>query len=163
MQKLLLSGLLLLPLLVHAQGGGEPAKAYRWVDKGGAVHFSSSPPPPGTQATEIELRQPQTVIHQDSVPQLLERGKAAGERADNRQQARERLLVQIEALKVELERANEAYSQGESPQSGERRHIKGGGSRLSEVYHQRREAESRQIEQLQLQLDDLYEQYNKLR
>lgn len=163
MQKLPLLGLLLFPLLVQAQGGSEPAKAYRWVGKEGSVHFSSSPPPPGIQATEIELRQPQAVIHQENRPQLLEQGRVAGEQADSRQQERERLLAQIEALKVELERANEAYAQGEAPQPGERQHIKGGGSRLSEAYRQRRDAESKQIEQLQLQLDDLYEQFNRLR
>jgi hypothetical protein len=163
MRKLLCLGCLLLPLIVQAAADTERSTAYRWVDKDGSVHFSSTPPPPGVKATEIELRQPQTVIHQENRSQMLKQGRMAGERSDARQDERQRLIQQIDDAKAALAQANEALIKGEEPQPGELQHLAGGGNRLSDAYHQRRAAEARRIEQLQQQLDELYGQLNKLR
>ena len=163
MRKLLCLCCLLLPLATQAEGEKEQAKAYRWMDKDGSVHFSSTPPPPGVKATEIELRQPETVIHQENRSQTLEQGRLAGEQADARQQERQQIMLQIEEVRNSLAQANEALTAGEGPLPGERQRTATGGTRLSEAYHQRREAETTRVEQLQQQLDDLYGQLNKLR
>lgn len=161
MRKLLYLGCLLLPLIAQAADKEQP-KAYRWMGKDGSVHFSSTPPP-GVKATEIELRQPDTVIHQESRDQMLERGKVTGANVDARQEERQRLIQQIDDIKASLDQANEALTKGEAPQPGERQRLTGGGSRLSDTYQQRRDAEAQRVEQLQQQLDALYEQLNKLR
>ena len=163
MWKMLTLCVLLLPLIVQAEADKEGAKAYRWVDKDGSVHFSATPPPSGVKSTEIELRQPDTVIHQEDRGQLLERGQRVDEQIEAREQERQRVMQQIEEVKASLAQANEALIAGEEPLPGERQHLAGGGTRLSDAYHQRREAEARRVEELQQQLDDLYGQLNKLR
>jgi vacuolar-type H+-ATPase subunit I/STV1 len=163
MRKRFLLVCLTLPWLVHAAAESDKPKTYRWVDKEGVVHFSSTPPPPGVKAEEIELRQPGTVIHQENREQTLEQGRQVGERVEAQQQERQQLLQQIDEVKAALLQANEAHITGEAPLPGELQHLAGGGNRLSAAYHQRREAEAKRIEQLQQQLDDLYKQLNKLR
>jgi len=163
MWKMFTLCLLLFPLIAQAEADKEGAKAYRWVDKDGSVHFSSTPPPPGVKATEIELREPDAVIHQQDQGQLLRRGGQVDQRIEARIQERQRVMQQIEEVKSSLAQANEALTKGEEPLPGERQRMAGGGSRLSETYHQRREAEAKRVGQLQQQLDELYEQLNQLR
>ena len=154
---------LVLPVIVHAEAGGDQHKTSRWVDNAGTVHFSATPPPPGVKVEEIELRQPETVIHQENREQLLEQGQQVGERVEARQQEREQLIQQIDKVKAALLQANEDHIKGEAPLPGELQHLAGGGTRLSAAYQQRREAEAKRIAQLQQQLDDLYKQLNQLR
>ncbi len=163
MRSLFLLMCLVLPLIVQAEGEKELPKAYRWVDKDGTVHFSSTPPPAGMKSTEIELRQPDTVIHQENRAQMLEQGDRVGDKVDARQEKRQQLLQQIDDAKAMLVQASEALLNGEAPQSGETKRLVGGSTRLTDAYHQRREAEAKRLEQLQQQLDDLYAELNKLR
>lgn len=162
MRKLFFLICLALPLIAQAELDKEKGKAYRWVGKDGSVHFSSTPPP-GVKATEIELHQPGTVIHQENRPQMLEQGRIVGEQVDARLEERQQLIQQIDATQAALAEANEALLKGEAPQPGEVRRRADGGTRLSEAYHQRREAEAKQVKVIEQQLDALYRQLDQLR
>lgn len=164
MRKLLWLCSLLLPLITHAEEGNkEKQKTYRWVDRAGVVHFSSSPPPAGIKGEEIELRQPNAVIQHEHRELLLEQGRAVGEAVDARLEERQKLMEQIDETEAALTQAKDAYEKGEAPQPGERQAVAGGGSRLSAQYLQRREAEEQQIRQLEQQLKELYQQLDMLR
>ncbi len=162
MLKLLWLGSLLLPLIALGADGGDVAKVYRWVGKDGVVHFSSTPPP-GVKATELELQEPNMVIHQENRSQLLEQGARIGERVDAVQAKRQQLQQQIDDAKVALEQARQVLVNGEAPLSEEVQPMVGRGIRLTEAYHQRRAAEVKQVEQIEQQIEDLYQQLNALR
>lgn len=152
-----------LPLLlqVRAQAEDEP-KVYRWVDEAGTVHFSTTPPA-GVKTTEIELRQPGAVIRHEDRTRLLEQGRLAGDQADLRIQEREALLQRREAAQAELRQARQALTEGEAPQPGERQRLAGGGSRLTEAYHQRRAAEAQRVAELEAQVAQLNAEIDQLR
>lgn len=159
MLKIVWLGLLLMPLMSH---GADAAKVYRWIGEDGATHFSSTPPP-GVRATEMELQEPNMVIHQDNRSQLLEQGNRVGERVDALQAQRQALMQRIEEANVELDEARQAVVDGEKPLPEEVQPIIKRGVRLTEAYYQRRAAEAQRVELLEQQINALQEQLSALR
>ncbi len=162
MLKLLWLGSLLLPLIALGADGGDVAKVYRWVGKDGVVHFSSTPPP-GVKAKELELQEPNMVIHQENRSQLLEQGARIGDSVEAIQARRQQLQQQVDDAKMALEQARQVVADGEAPLPEEVQPIVGRGIRLTEAYHQRRAAEVKRVEQIEQQIEDLYQQLNALR
>ncbi len=162
MLKIVWLGLLLAPLVTHGAEGDAPAKVYRWVGKDGVSHFSSTPPP-GVQAKEMELQEPNMVIHQDNRTQLLNQSDRIGERLAAQQAQREALQQQIDEASVALDEARRTLATGKEPLPEEVRPIIGRGIRLTEEYYKRRESEARQVTELEQQVNALYEQLNALR
>lgn len=139
----------------------EKTKVYRWIGDDGSLVFSSTPPPEGVKAEEVELRDADTIIHQER--RVAPRQSYSGSddvmrRADRRRAIKE----QIYALEERIETARLKYQKGETPLEGERMKTLNG-TRLSEEYFKRREREMGTIKALEKQLDQLWDQYNNFR
>ncbi|MFC1750463.1 DUF4124 domain-containing protein [Pseudomonadota bacterium] len=160
-RKLICLLCLLMSASVWATDEPEKQKAYRWIGDDGSLVFSSSPPPAGVKAEEVELRDADTILHQERKPSSR-RVYDGGSAIDKRANKRSGLKDKIHRLEERLERARRQYEEGEEPLEGERIGSRNG-SRLSEAYFERRDREAASIKSMETQLDQLWKEHNELR
>ena len=88
--------LLLVMLLVTA--GSASAQVYRWVDAGGRVHYSNDTPPPGANATKLDIDAKPGPAAADT--QDCYTVRCQGERMEERVARREETDARIAAQRV---------------------------------------------------------------
>lgn len=134
-------------------------KVYEWRDARGAVSYSQSPPPVGTQATssrQIDTRD-FTPAQTAAVKSYLS-GLDAAELADAARFRRQTDAADETVRRAvnRLAAAERAFRQGRAPLAGERVGNAGGGSRLRSEYFERQKRLELAVEQARAALSDAY-------
>ncbi len=154
---LVLGGLLLSPLWCNAETDQEN-KMYRWKGGDGSVVFSSSPPPPGVEASEMTMPQPANVTPSQDLNQLMERNRQIERELDQASQQRNAAKDRIEAVQQRLNEARQAAKDGEVPLPGERQKLPTGANRLTPAYFERQDMLRKRVDALEEELAQLRRQ-----
>ena len=140
-------------LLLITAWTAEAQVAKKYVTPDGKTIYSDVPVPGAREAGEVA-----------PPPKLDPQGGNKGEQAsrteaERAREAEKRLQEssahqeRIQAAEAQLEKTRNALANGQEPLPGERIGVAGGGSRLTDAYHQRQKANERAVEQAQKQLD----------
>ena len=141
-------------------------KVYKWQAEDGTMMFSDTPPP--EMAVE-ELELPNAPIPTTTAPgssyqkQLMRQSEQISRRADQRRQRRDALQRELDEMRDKIARAREELEQGREPKEGERQHLAGGGSRLSDDYFKRLEQQESEIKRLEQRASELLDELRALR
>lgn len=141
-------------------------KVYKWQAEDGTIVFSDTPPP-DTVVEELEL--PQAPAPTATAPgpsyqqQLMRQSEQISRRADQRRARRDALQRELDETRDKITQAREELEQGKEPKEGERQHLAGGGSRLSDDYFKRLERQENEIERLEQRASELLDALRALR
>lgn len=125
--------------------------------------FSSTPPPPGVEATEMEMPQPANVTPSKGVVEpMLQRNKALGREFNQIDAQRDALKQRIAAAEERLTQAQQAAIDGETPIAGERQRTTQGANRLLPAYFERQEMLKNRVEQIKTEIDNLRRELQQL-
>ncbi|MFZ5558410.1 MAG: DUF4124 domain-containing protein [Pseudomonadota bacterium] len=131
---------------------------YRSTMPDGRVIFGDSPAPGAAKVETMRTPSPPTVAPPATPEQVQRVQEAAGERAEQRRDAQQRL----EEARNELSRAEEAVATGKEPLPGERLGIAGGGTRLSDEYWARQQRLKDAVAEAQRKIEAAQAELNRL-